>query len=205
MPTSAGAREIIPRITDFAEQHPKLELQILLGDQHQDLVREAVDVAIRIGTLPDSSATARLLTTYPRVIVAAPSYLEKFGRPGNPGALPQHRIVQGPSGGVSTAWTFVRDGQSEAVTVAKPIAVFSDNEGAVSAATAGMGIASIGYWSCRSELGDGRLVRLLTDWETVPTKVYAYFPLGKATRFAARAFIDFLAAKLAKEQTLSAD
>lgn len=200
MPTSAGAREIIPRIPAFAEQHPKLELQILMGDHYQDLVREAVDVAIRIGSLPDSSATARLLTTYPRVIVAAPSYLDRFGHPRSPAELRDHRIVQGPSGGVGTAWTFVKDGRSEAVAVAKPAALFSDNEGTVAAAAAGMGIASIGYWSCRSELRDGRLVRLLTEWDTVPTKVYAYFPLGKATRFAARVFIDFLAAKLVDEQ-----
>jgi DNA-binding transcriptional LysR family regulator len=198
MPTSAGAREIIPRIPDFAEQHPRLELQIIMGDQHQDLVREAVDVAIRIGSLPDSSATARLLTAYPRVIVAAPSYLERFGHPASPAELRDHRIVAGPAGGVSTAWTFVRDGQSEVAVVAKASALFSDNEGTVAAAAAGMGVASIGYWSCRSELGDGRLVRLLLDWETVPTKVYAYFPLGKATRFAARAFIDFLDAELNK-------
>jgi DNA-binding transcriptional LysR family regulator len=200
MPTSAGAREIIPRIPDFAEQHPKLEIQIIMGDRHQDLIREAVDVAIRIGSLPDSSATARLLTTYDRIIVAAPSYLERFGHPQSPTALRDHRIVQGPSGGVDTAWTFARDGQSEIAAVAKPMALFSDNEGTVAAATAGMGIASIGFWSCRNELGDGRLVRLLPEWETVPTKVYAFFPLGKATRFAARAFIDFLASKLVDEQ-----
>jgi DNA-binding transcriptional LysR family regulator len=203
MPTSAGAREIIPRIPAFAEQHPKLELQIIMGDQHQDLVREAVDVAIRIGSLPDSSATARLLTAYPRVIVAAPSYLERFGHPSSPAELRDHRIVTGPAGGVGTAWAFVREGQSEVAVVGKASALFSDNEGTVAAATAGMGIASIGYWSCRCELRDGRLVRLLTDWETVPTKVYAYFPLGKATRFAARAFIDFLAAELDAERRAS--
>jgi DNA-binding transcriptional LysR family regulator len=200
MPTSAGAREVIPRIPPFAERHPKLELQIILGDQHQDLVREAVDVAIRIGTLPDSAATARLLTTYPRCIVAAPSYLARFGSPESPTALRDHAIVQGPAGGSSTAWTFLRDGRSEAVTVRKPNALFSDNEGAVAAAAAGMGVASIGFWSCRQELEDGRLVRLLTDWETVPIKVFAYFPLGKATRVAARAFVDFFAATLNGER-----
>lgn len=200
MPTSAGVREIIPRIPEFAEQHPKLEMQIIMGDHHQDLVREAVDVAIRIGSLPDSSATARLLTTYSRVIVAAPSYLERFGRPTSPAELRDHRIVQGPAGAVGTAWTFVRDGRSETAVVTKPNALFSDNEGVVAAASAGMGIASIGYWSCRRELEDGRLVQLLAQWETVPTKVYAYFPLGKATRFAARAFVDYFAAKLNDNQ-----
>lgn len=192
MPTSAGIREIIPRLPRFTEQHPKLELQIILGDQKQDLVREAVDVAIRVGTLPDSSATARLLSTYPRVIVAAPAYLARFGSPRTPSDLREHRIVQGPAGTVDTAWTFSRQGESQAV-ITKPSIHFNDNEGAVSAAAAGMGIASIGHWSCRRELNDGLLVRLLTDWETIPTRVHAYFPLGKATRFAARVFIQFLA------------
>ncbi len=195
MPTSAGIREIIPRLPPFTEQHPKLELQIILGDQRQDLVREAVDVAIRMGTLPDSSATTRLLTTYPRVIVAAPAYLERFGLPRTPSELAEHRIVHGPAGSVDTAWHFSRDGVSQAVAV-KPSIHFNDNEGAVSATAAGMGIASVGYWSCRRELEEGRLVRLLTDWETVPTRVHAYFPLGRATRFAARAFIQFLAGEL---------
>ncbi len=195
MPTSAGAREIIPRLPAFTEHHPKLELQIILGDQRQDLVREAVDVAIRIGTLPDSSATTRLLTSYPRVIVAAPAYLERFGSPQAPSDLPTHRIVHGPAGSVDTAWSFSRDGVPQAVTV-KPSIHFNDNEGAVSAVTAGMGIASLGYWACRRELDEGRLVRLLTDWETIPIRVHAYFPLGRATRYAARVFIQYLAGAL---------
>lgn len=193
MPTSAAVREIIPRLPRFTEQHPKLELQIILGDQRQDLLRDAVDVAIRIGTLPDSNATAtaRLLTTYPRVIVAAPSYLERCGTPLTPAELSGYRIIHGPAGSVETAWTFSRTSNSETVTL-KPVISFSDNEGAVAAATAGMGIISTGYWVCRQELSEGRLVRLLTDWNTVPTRVHAYFPLGKATRFAARAFVAFL-------------
>ncbi len=87
----------------------------------------------------------------------------------------------------------------------KPSIHFNDNEGAVSAATAGMGIASIGYWSCRRELNDGRLVGLLTDWEMIPTRVHAYFPLGRATRFAARAFIQFLAGELSRDLFPEAD
>lgn len=197
MPTSAGIREIIPRLPRFTEQHPELELQILLGDQRQDLVREAVDVAIRIGALPDSSGTARLLCSYPRVIVAAPSYLARFGVPRVPADLGEHRIVQGPAGRVDTAWTFFRAGASQFVTVKANIH-FNDNEGTVSAAAAGLGIASVGLWSCRREISDGQLVHLLGDWETVPTRVHAYFPLGKATRFVARAFTAFLAEELSR-------
>ncbi len=204
MPTSAGTREIIPLIPEFAEMHPKLSLQVVLGDHKQDLVRDAVDVALRMGTLPDSGATARLLTTYPRLVVASPRYLERFGSPHAPAMLVEHRIVHGPAGNVDTAWTFSREGVDESVTV-KPSISFNDNEGVVAATAAGMGIASIGYWACRRELEEGRLVRLLSGWSMVPTRVHAYYPLGKATRYSARAFIDYLVTKLEDKPEIGID
>lgn len=197
MPTSTGVREVIARLPRFTERHPKLHLQVILDDRRQDLVRDAVDVAIRVGTLPDSNATARLLTTYSRLIVGSPGYLERAGVPADPQDLADHRIVHGPAAGVDTAWLFSRQGVTETVAV-KPSISFSDNEGAVAGAAAGLGLTSIGYWVCRRELGEGRLIQLLPEWEMVPTRVHAYFPLGRATRTAARAFIDFLIADFAR-------
>jgi len=191
MPTSAGVREIIARLPRFTERHPNLHLQILLDDRRQDLVRDAVDVAIRIGTLPDSNATARLLTTYSRLVVASPDYLKRFGTPETPQELAAHRIVHGPAAAPETAWVFAKDGRRETVAVSPSIS-FSDNEGAVSGAVAGLGITSIGWWTCRREIEGRALVHLLPDWEMASTRVHAYFPLGRATRSAARAFIDFL-------------
>lgn len=191
MPTSAGVREIIARLPRFTDRHPKLHLQVILDDRRQDLVRDAVDVAIRIGTLPDSNATARLLTSYSRLVVASPDYLRRFGTPETPHDVAAHRIVSGPATGVETAWTFARDGRTEIVAV-EPALSFSDNEGTVAAAAAGLGITSIGWWACRREVEEGALVPLLTDWKMETTPVHAYFPLGRATRSAARAFIDFL-------------
>lgn len=191
MPTSAGVREIIQRLPRFTERHPKLHLQVILDDRRQDLVRDAVDVAIRIGTLPDSNATARLLTGYSRLTVASPAYLERFGTPATPQDLTAHRIVFGPAATVGTAWTFTRGGEEEVVTVTPDIS-FSDNEGAIAGAVAGLGITSIGWWACRRDIEEGTLVQLLPDWEMASTRVHAYFPLGRATRTAARAFIDFL-------------
>jgi DNA-binding transcriptional LysR family regulator len=191
MPTSAGVREIIPRLPRFAERHPLLRMEILLEDRRQDLVRDAVDVAIRIGTLPDSNATARLLTSYARLIVASPAYLARYGTPTSPDALIGHRIVYGPAATVSTAWAFTHKEITTNVPV-EPNISLSDNEGAVAAAKAGLGITSIGYWACRNELEEGSLVPILPDWSMVSTKVHAYFPLGRATRTAARAFINFL-------------
>src|SRR6202790_5210930 len=95
MPTSFGIRDVIPRLSSFAQRHPNLHIQLQLGDRRQDLVKDAVDVAIRLGRLPDSTATAKLIATIPRVVVAAPDYLARHGVPVTPDELRQHRIVGG--------------------------------------------------------------------------------------------------------------
>jgi DNA-binding transcriptional LysR family regulator len=72
----------------------------------------------------------------------------------------------------------------------------NENEAAIAAAAAGLGITSTSEWACRRELEDGSLIRLLADWKTADIPVYAYFPMGPATRAAARALVDHLATQL---------
>ena len=88
-PTSFGLRDMIPHLADFAERHPNLHIQLQLGDRRQDLIKDAVDVALRLGRLPDSTATAKLIATIPRVIVASPAYLARHGVPETPENLVQ--------------------------------------------------------------------------------------------------------------------
>lgn len=192
-PTSFGIRDLIPRLAAFAERHPNLHLQIQLGDRRQDLIKDAVDVAIRLGRLTDSTATSKLIATIPRVIVAAPTYLARHGAPETPDDLVRHRIVGGTAAAVPNAWRFQRNGEETAVKL-EPHFSTDENEGAIAAAVAGFGITSTSGWACRRELEDGSLVRLLTDWTLIGIPVHAYFPMGRATRAAARAAIDHLVA-----------
>lgn len=99
MPSSVGTREVIPRLASFMVLHPELRIEVMLGDRPQDLVRDAVDVAIRLGRLVDSTATALLIATITRVVVASPAYLAVHGVPDTPKSLSQHRIVGGPASG----------------------------------------------------------------------------------------------------------
>ncbi|MEW6640436.1 MAG: LysR family transcriptional regulator [Pseudomonadota bacterium] len=191
MPTSFGVRDVIPRLASFAERHPGLHIQFQLGDQRHDLIKEAVDVAIRLGRLPDSTATAKLIATIPRVVVASPEYLARHGAPETPDDLVRHRIVGGSAAAVPTAWRFHRDGQEAAIKL-EPHVSTDANEGAIAAAAAGYGITSTSGWACRRELEDGALVRLLPEWSLAGIPVHAYFPMGRATRTAARAAIDHL-------------
>lgn len=193
-PTSFGIRTVIPRLAAFTAKHPDLHIHLLLEDMRRDLVRDAVDVAIRLGRLVDSSATAKLVARIPRVIVAAPTYLEQAGVPATPMDLTKHRIVGGSAAAVPTAWAFECGGEKVTVDL-QPHFSTNENEGAVAAATAGLGITSTSEWACQRELADGSLVRLLTEWKTADIPVHAYFPMGTATRAAARTLVDYLAAQ----------
>jgi DNA-binding transcriptional LysR family regulator len=198
IPTSFGIRDAIPRLSAFAARHPNLHVQFLLEDRRQDLVRDAVDVAIRLGRLVDSTATAKLIATIPRVVVASPDYLARHGVPATPEDLVRHRIVGGTAAAVPTAWMFERNGKESVIGLD---AYFStnENEGAISAAAAGYGITSTSGWACRRELEDGSLVRLFEEWKMVGIPVHAYFPMGSATRTAGRAAVDHLVADFQKD------
>ena len=196
MPSTLAIRVLIPRLSVFTERHPHLQLELLLDDKRQDMVREAVDVGIRVGPLPDSGGTAKLIGTMHRVIVASPAYLARAGAPERPEDIPGHRIVRGPAGAQVTSWQFERDGETVSVEV-EPHVATNDTEGALASAIGGLGITSTTSWATRREFEAGTLVRLLPDWTMAALPVHAYFPLGRATRMAARMFVDFVAGQLA--------
>lgn len=200
MPTSFGIRDVIPRLASFAERHPNLHIQLQLGDRRHDLIKEAVDVAIRLGRLSDSTATAKLIATIPRVVVASPDYLARHGVPETPDDLVRHRIVGGTAAAVSTAWQFERNGVEAAIKL-DPHFSTDENEGAIAAAAAGFGITSTSGWACRRELESGALVRLFPEWSLAGIPVHAYFPMGRATRAAARAAIDHLVAAFQRDSS----
>ena len=195
MPSTMGYREVIPKLGDFTNQHPSLRLEVVLEDQRQDLVRDAVDVAIRLGKLTDASATSQLLTSIPRFLLASRRYLDGAGFPSRPEDLAAHRIIGGPSG--MAGWTFEREGETVATDL-QPHLTTNDNEGAVVAAISGLGICSTPMRTIRPEVLDGSLVEVLADWKRPPVDVHAYFPLGRSTRMAARSLVAHLKAEFAK-------
>ena len=190
--SSFGVREVIPRLPKFLERHPALRIDLGINDQRQDLVVDGVDVALRLGSLPDSSAVARKLAEAPRVLAASPAYLERRGRPRNPEDFASHAMIIGPG---PNAWTFTKNGQRISVRVEGQLTTAA-NEGAVAGAVAGLGITLTSFWGCRAEIERGDLIRIMEDWAMDPVEVHALFPPGRAASPAARAFIDYLAPQL---------
>jgi DNA-binding transcriptional LysR family regulator len=200
--TSFATRTVMPRLTRFADKHPKLRIEFALDDARHDLIGESVDVAVRIGTLDDSTAVARKIGTVHRVLVAAPSYLASAGTPLSPSDLAEHTFIIGPAGRSSDGWSFRKGGKRTSVRVQGRF-VINSTEAAASAAIAGLGVFSTGQRSVQAELEAGSLVRLLPDWEIGSSDINVILPAGRAAKASARAFADFIAAQVREIETAS--
>lgn len=190
-----GIREIAPRLPGFIERHPALRVELLVDDHRQDFVSEGIDVGLRLGTLPDSSALARRLATWPRLLAASPAYVARAGLPATPADLAAHAMILGPPH-TGAALVFRRDGRTVSLRAEGRLSA-TVNEVATALAVAGLGIVAMAGLGCRRELEDGRLVRLLPDWDMGMAELHAVFAGGRAPKPSARAFVDFLAGSLA--------
>ena len=192
-----AVRGILPRLSRFTDQHPGLRLEFMLNDQRQDLVGDAVDVALRVGTLADSTAVARRIGVMQRVLAASPSYLARAGIPAVPANLPDHTLIVGPAGFSAEGWAFKMNGKATSIRVEGRF-ILNGTEGATAAAVAGLGIVSSGHLGCLAELQSGALVRVLPDWEMGSADINVVLPAGRAAKPSARAFADFMAAEFRK-------
>ena len=186
---------IIPRLNRFLSKHPDLQIDVRLDDRHIDLIEQGIDVALRMGTLPDSTMTARHLAQSRRHVLATPRYIQSNGAPKTPAELARHEaVVYSPNGG-NTSWDFQRGDTVVSVMVAGRIVV-SAAEGVRAAVLADMGIAIASEWMFASEIRNGEVQTLLDDWTLPPIDVWALFPTGRMVSAKARAFADFVEAIL---------
>jgi DNA-binding transcriptional LysR family regulator len=192
--STLAVRFVIPSLPVFADAHPALRIELLMDDKRQDLVIEGVDIALRFGPIADSTAVARHLATWPRVIAAAPSYLEREGTPKRPADLSKHSAING-NAGAGSGWNFSRGDDQETLRMDGRVMV-SANEGAIVAAVAGLGIVATSLLACQREIESGALVRLLSDWDMGSIPIHAVYASGRAAKPAARALAEFLALKL---------
>lgn len=194
----AGRRQIVPLIAKFTARYPLVKVSLTLEDRMVDLIAEHIDVAIRASNLEDSSLIARKLSSNPSIIVAAPAYLEKAGRPESPQALQTHACLLYANGGkVLDEWSFSNDeGSTYSVHVAGPIQI-NDGGALVTAAVAGAGILRIPRALVREELASGELVPILEDFVLPPgVPVYAVYPARKHLAPKTSAFVDFILNRL---------
>jgi DNA-binding transcriptional LysR family regulator len=189
-----GQIYIVPIVTEFLDAHPEVTGRLLFLDRVTNLVDEGIDVAIRIGHLPDSSQTAVKVGSVRRVICGAPSYFERHGVPDQPSDLTRHRIIAATSAWTSLDWRFGRD--SRTVAHVTPALFCNSNEGAISAARSGWGLTRVLSYQIGPDLLSGALQTTLDDFEEEPLPIHIVHPEGRNASAKVRAFVDFAAVRL---------
>ena len=192
--TTFAVREVIARLPDFMSRHPALRIDLMMGDEREDLVAEGVDVALRFGPLSDSTATVRRILAWPRVLAASRAYLDKAGTPLTPTDLAQHAIILGHAS-LGGHWSFRKGDTATSFQVVGKLTITA-SLGAIAAAVEGLGIVMTPLGVCRRELERGALVRLLPEWDAGTVELNAVYASGRAAKPSARAFVDYLIAAL---------
>ena len=188
-PVAFSIKLIAPLIPSLLDDHPELKISLDMSDTMPDLVASGIDLAIRIARLKDSNLIARKLSENPRSLVAAPSYVEKHGRPRTGSDLIHHQCL--PLHGVSH-WTFLSAGAETHVRLQSRFSSTSI-EGCHAACLAGAGITLLSDWNVVDDLDAGRLVRIrLEDAEAETLAIWAVYPTTKLVAPKVRVFIDRL-------------
>ncbi len=182
--------ELLPR---FLDRHPGISLSLDLTSRLVDLVGEEVDVAIRLGPMPDSRLVARRLGAMRRFLCAAPGYLERRGTPRTLDDLRGHDTVEMPGGdGRPRPWVFTAAGGETAVIEVPPRLTVNDAVTIQRLVLNGAGLGVLSGYLCAPGIAAGHLVRLFPEWALPPVEVSVVFPSNRELSPAVRAFVDFL-------------
>jgi DNA-binding transcriptional LysR family regulator len=190
-PTCFARLHLVPQLQRFLAKHPDLDLELMLDERSIDLVDEGIDVALRMGAMPDSSMVARKIGQARRLVMATPAYLERHGTPASPGDLQAHQMVIYTRDGAGEGYTF-RQGTAEATVTPRGRVSISASEGVRAAVLADIGLTIASEWSFAPELISGAVVPVMEDWALAPIALSAVFPAGRLVSAKSREFISFV-------------
>ena len=202
-PVVFGRIHVLPIVSGFLKAYPKVSVRLVLGDRLLNLTEDHVDLALRIGTLPDSGLVSAGLGKIRRVVCASPAYLAEHGVPKSPQDLASHQCVSFEHLTSAHAWRFQAGGEEMAVPV-QPRLVVNTAEAAIDAAIAGTGIACVFSYQVESALRAGSLRVLLRRFEPDPVPVSFLYPGRGRLPLKLRALLDFAGPRL-RERLQNAD
>ena len=187
-----GKTFVMPCIVNFLKEHPQVEVSAYFLDRVVNLVEEGMDVAVRIGHLPDSSLKALRVGQVRRVLCASPEYLAKHGVPQHPADLLRHTIIAASGISPRVEWKFGALDDPTMVRM-KPRLTVTSNDAAIDAAVGGLGVCRLLSYQIAGEVRDGRLQIILADYEEAPLPVHVLHRESKFGSSKVRKFIDMLA------------
>ncbi len=194
-PVVFGRRHVAPVVNSYLDRYPDMRVELVLNDRNLDLIEEGLDVALRIGPLPDASLVARRVGEVRRLLVASPAYLARRGAPRSLSDLAQHDVIFTAIRALAPEWRFRHDGQDRVVQL-KPRLSVNEIDAVLLAAKAGRGLARMLSYQVADELAAGTLLRLLPDTEPPPLPVHLVIASARHMAPKLRAFLDHAAERL---------
>jgi DNA-binding transcriptional LysR family regulator len=192
-PVNFGITQVSPAVARFLCDYPEVDVNMVLDDRFVELVAEGYDLAIRIGTLADSSLRVRKLAEARSIIAAAPDYLARLGTPRTIDDLTEHQLLHYSNLSTGNFWRLRgASGEERQIRVGGRLTV---NNGAalMRAAEAGLGIAQVPSFMIGDAITAGRLVEVLADRPADLLGIHAVYPQGRFPQPKLRAFVDYLA------------
>lgn len=195
-PVAFGQLRIVPLLPMLREQYTSLRIELVLTDTYLDLIDERIDIAIRLGSLTDSSHIVRRIQKMEFFVCASPSYLEKYGIPSIPKELKKHECLLFPRVGHSLNWSFKDSaGAIEDIPI-NGNCLITNSDAIRQSAVDGLGIALLPDWLVERDLDSGKLEKLFPDFAVTATDfnsaVWLLYPSRAYTPSKVRAFIDAL-------------
>jgi DNA-binding transcriptional LysR family regulator len=187
-PVVFGRIHIGPLLAEYLRQYPQVEAELTLSDRFVNLVEDGVDVALRIGELADSSLIMRRAGSTRRVVVAAPDYLARRGRPETPADLDRHELIRSGFAG-ALDWRFLADGAEQRVALKQRFTTNSADS-AIAYAAEGGGLAMVLAYQAADAVAAGRLVVVLQQYERRALPIQFVYPSSRLLSAKVRAFVD---------------
>ncbi len=196
-PYSLGITWIAPLLGEFHARYPEVRVEMHLTNEPLDLIAKEIDVALRIGALPDSTLVARRLAVFRTQIYASPGYLARHGEPLHPDDLQHHRTLamQKSRRNGDYIWT-LSDGTRSVDYMVDPILVANDPAALKGALLCGEGLMLASDVTMKPYAEQGYVQRVLAGWTGPELDFNAVFPRGQVQSPKVRAFVDFLVERL---------
>jgi DNA-binding transcriptional LysR family regulator len=193
-----GSKHLGAAIRDYLGRHPQMQIELSINDRLVDLVNEGFDLAIRVSAQIDPGLVARRITPVRLLACASPAYLKTHGTPNMPQDLARHNCLVYGHTVHQGGWHLRRKGEECTVPVSGTLRG-NNGDTLVSAAIEGLGVVFEPSFFVYEALREGKLVRVLPDWESVEVWVFAVYPNRKFLAPKVRSFIDFLVERFGPE------
>ncbi len=189
-PLVFGRLHVAPVVAGFLALYPEMRVELVLSDRNVDLVEEQIDVAVRIGALPDSTLVARRVGEVRQLVVASPVYVARRGAPEGIGELARHDIIFAAVRPRAVEWRLQVEGAMRSVALA-PRFVVNDIDAAIGVARLGHGLVSVFSYQVAADLAQGALREVLSAFEPEAVPVQVVTPTARLMPQRVRRFVDY--------------